>query len=228
MKIAIVLGGGSGQRAGGPVPKQFQTLDRQPVLMHSIRAMSDNGADMVYAVIHPDYLDHWDRILRQQPFKAIAVAGGRTRWHSVSNALKRLVSEDFFTEVSLIAVHDGARPLATPGMIHDAWQAAAIHGSAVPAIPLSDSIRVLMPDGHYAAADRNMFRAVQTPQVFKADLLIKAYSAPFSEKFTDDASVVEEYGAEIFLTHGDPRNIKITHPGDMDYARTLLSRNSSR
>lgn len=225
MNIAIVLGGGDGTRAGGDMPKQFQLLCGEPVLLRSIRAMAAGGAERIYAVIHPEFLREWEEILEAEPYRATVVCGGRNRWHSVSNALMA-VADDGYSEADLIAVHDGARPLVPEAVVKAGWLQAAEHQATIPAIAVTDSLRRIYADGDEeksVAVDRSLYRAVQTPQVFRAEILVQAYRAPFSDMFTDDASVVESAGHPIHLFPGSERNIKITNPGDFAIAAALLN-----
>lgn len=222
MKIAIILAGGDGTRAGGDKPKQFQLLDGEPVVMHSVKAFHNAGADRIYIVLHPEFLREWDELLQDTPYRAYTVCGGKTRWHSVKNALTNL-QEDSVPADAIIAIHDGARPLINHDTILRAWDAAITHSAAIPVIKLTDSIRKITGhDNLSKAVDRNTYRAVQTPQAFKANILISAYSRPYSTQFTDDASVVEADGYPIHIFPGDDRNIKITNPDDIKIAQLLL------
>lgn len=224
--IAIILGGGNGSRAGGGIPKQFRQILGKPILTRSIEALLNGGADRCCVVLHHDFLAQWKPILSKYPYPVSVVEGGSSRWHSVKNALKTIAGTGFCPD-DLIAVHDAARPLVTPEMIRRGWKTASIYGTAVPVVPLTDSIRHIMPDGTSIAVDRSIFRAVQTPQIFRADILMDAYNAPYSTIFTDDASVVENImKIPIALFDGDNINIKITNPHDFIVAESLLSKPS--
>jgi len=150
------------------------------------------------------------------------VPGGPTRWHSVKNALDSIGSVD---DVDVIAVHDGVRPLATAALINRCVDTARRCGTAIPAVTLNDSVRQVDGDTSHAL-DRSTLRAVQTPQVFDARLLLEAYSQPFDPSFTDDASVVERYGHNVTLVEGDPQNLKITRPMDLALAEYLMNSNA--
>lgn len=224
-KVAIIVAGGSGLRAGGDVPKQLQTLGGMPVFAHSVKAfLEEYPGTRIILVVNERFRDMFEigvANLQKEwiPFDCTIVGGGLTRAESVSNALATLNAEDDM----LIAVHDAARPLVTVNLIKRGWESARQYGASVPAIPLTDSIRELESDGNSRAADRSNYMAVQTPQVFKAPILISAYqklSGPIS--VTDDASVVELQNQQITLYQGDPRNIKITGPQDIIIANALL------
>jgi 2-C-methyl-D-erythritol 4-phosphate cytidylyltransferase len=151
------------------------------------------------------------------------VEGGETRFHSVKNGLA-IASED-----SLIFIHDAVRCLATPGLIRRCGDAASEKGSAIPVIPVRDSIRrkddalncsvVVSREGLYI---------VQTPQVFLGSVILPAFASPYDPGFTDEASVLEASGQQVFLVEGEEGNTKITFPDDLTFAAWKLSlRNQS-
>lgn len=221
-RIAIILGGGEGRRAGGEIPKQFQDLCGMPVIWWSMMSFRAAYPDIrLIVVIHPEYLRDWEEMTATWPeSKRIEheyYCGGRTRCHSVVNAL---MSVD--PAPGLVAVHDGARPCVTPEMILRGFEAAEQSKAVVPAIPLTDSIRRIEDNGRSISVSRADYRAVQTPQVFDLPLLKHAYLQPEKPEFTDDASVVEADGGEITLYEGSPDNIKITHPRDFITAEAIL------
>ena len=121
----------------------------------------------------------------------------------------------------LIGVHDGVRPFVSPAVVEAAYRAAEKYGAAVPALPVADSLRLLQPDGSSRPVDRSLMRRVQTPQVFRADWLRAAYGQAYREEFTDDASVVEAAGHSVALVGGNPENIKLTTPWDLQVAEML-------
>lgn len=218
----IVVAGGRGQRFGKDLPKQFCELDGRPVLMHAIDNLraAFPGAGIGLA-INTAFIDLWQELCQKHNFSTPKITpGGLTRAHSVRNALG-VIPEG----TRIIGVHDGARPLVDPTMVQKVAQA-VVDGAdgALPALPPTDSLRRLSPDGKSVAVDRALFRTVQTPQFFKADLLMEAYGEPLPPTATDDASVVESHNpkAIITLVEGDTRNIKITHPGDLQIAALYL------
>ena len=120
-------------------------------------------------------------------------------------------------------IHDGVRPLVAPHLVGTAFLTSLAHGSAVPVVPVTDSVRQLDADGGSHTVDRATLRAVQTPQCFNLEKLQKAYSQPYDPRFTDDASVYESmYHEPVALFEGDPKNIKITHPADLAVAEMLM------
>ncbi|WP_343305725.1 2-C-methyl-D-erythritol 4-phosphate cytidylyltransferase [Chitinophaga niabensis] len=217
-KIAIIVAGGSGQRMGSTVPKQFLELAGKPVLYHTIAAFLAAYEDMHIILVLPEahkasvaaVLTAFDK-----PPSVTLVDGGETRFHSVLNGLK-LIKQD-----AVIFVHDGVRPLVSPALIRTCYEQALAKGSAIPAIALKDSIREVDDEGNMAA-DRTRFRIIQTPQTFLSEILLPAFDQPYDPLFTDEATVVERFGEEVNLVEGEEQNIKITKPQDLVIAAAFL------
>lgn len=218
----IIVAGGSGTRFGAQLPKQFLPLCGKPVLMHAVAAFDSALAncdhDIVVALPH-DHRDLWNDLCREHRFAVShrVVDGGGTRYHSVKNALDTLALK----AGDLVAVHDAARPLVSAALITRVLDAARCCGAAIPAVPVTDTVRQLTDYGSVTLS-RELLRAIQTPQAFEADLLRRAYDEPYQPLFTDDASVVEAAGHPVTLVDGDPDNIKITHPADLQVAQLLM------
>ncbi|AYL94744.1 2-C-methyl-D-erythritol 4-phosphate cytidylyltransferase [Mucilaginibacter celer] len=220
-KYVIIVAGGSGSRMQSAIPKQFLLVNGKPVLMYTIEAFNNTEANpQIILVLPTDYHEYWQQLIKKHTFNIPhqLVTGGETRFHSVKNGLTLITDHE-----ALVAVQDAVRPLTSPLTIDEAYQCANEHGTAVVAVKSRDSIRQVK-DGKSVSLIRDEIYLVQTPQTFKASLLRKAYEQPFSPNFTDDASVVEQYGAEIKLTEGDHSNIKITFPEDIAIAELLLSK----
>ncbi|MDE7068982.1 MAG: 2-C-methyl-D-erythritol 4-phosphate cytidylyltransferase [Alistipes sp.] len=220
----IIVAGGSGRRAGGTLPKQFRIVGSLPVLGHAINAFARAlpGAPIV-VVLTPEWRDLWrDLAARFYIARHTCAAGGAERFHSVRNGLDALP-----IDVSLVAVHDGARPLASEELIRRCVACAAEHGSAVPTVAAVDSMRLLDDDGTSHPVDRSRLRSVQTPQVFDAALLREAYMSDYRPEFTDDASVFERAGHSVTLCEGERSNLKITVAEDLAIAGALLDPNDS-
>lgn len=217
----LIVAGGRGTRMGGPQPKQFLELAGRPVLMHTLEAFDRWDASARLIVVLPeDQIDTWKRLCEAHVFGRIhrVVAGGETRFHSVRNGLGAVASN------GLIAVHDGVRPLVAPSVIAACFAAAADGGAAVPVVPVVESVREVDADGGSRPVDRTRLRVVQTPQVFRADVLRAAYRLPYDPRFTDDASVVEASGVAVRLVPGNRENIKLTTPMDLLLAEQLMRR----
>lgn len=220
-KYAVIVAGGKGTRAGGGVPKQFREVAGRPMIWWSLKAFQEEDpAVKVVLVLPADAISYWSglnaSLADQVPH--ICVAGGASRTDSVRAGLSVIPAEAY----GLVAVHDAARPLVSPDLIQRGWEAASLSGAAVPAVPVADSLRRLMPEGS-EAVDRAQFVAVQTPQVFRLPLLREAYSNIPEGTFTDDASVAEAFGVMPELFEGDPDNFKVTNPGDFVRAEVQLS-----
>lgn len=228
-KYVLIVAGGKGLRMGGDLPKQFIPLEGKPVLMHTLEAFHrwDASAELVL-VLPEDHQPYWKMLCREIGCKAPhrIANGGETRFHSVRNGLEILSEEIKNTsegnEKTLIAVHDGVRPFVTAEVITTCFEEAERNGAAIPVTPMIDSLRVIDRDGSHPV-DRSRYVAVQTPQVFDASLLLKAYDQEFSPFFTDDASVVEAMGDPICLVAGNRENIKLTTPFGLLIAKALLT-----
>lgn len=217
----IVVAAGCGSRFGSALPKQFCDLGGRPVLMHTIdrlrQALPEAG---FIVVLNKGFIGFWEKSCEAHSFVSPRiVTGGETRWRSVKNALDEAVPDD----AGVVLVHDGARPVVDRRMVHRIVGAMSSCAGAVPVVPVNDSLRRLCDGGDSVAVDRNCLMAVQTPQAFDASILKEAYRQPYSVSFTDDASVVEAAGySPIALVDGDPCNIKITNPRDLDVAAIYL------
>ena len=211
--LNIIVAAGVGSRFGADRPKQFCPLTaHQTVLAHAVarlRQATNNAPTVV--VVSPGF-EH------EVPEGCIIAYGGATRRDSVSNAL----AASAHIEAEAILVHDGARPLPSRRMIADALEALAVHQGAIPVVGPVDSLRRRSTG---APEDRADICCVQTPQVFRASLLRRAYSLTAGQEgFTDDASVMTAAGfTDICLTPGYVYNLKITHPLDLEIARLYLS-----
>ena len=155
---------------------------------------------------------YWADLCRQYGFSIdyTLADGGPTRFHSVLNGLQKVAPD-----AALIAVHDGVRPYVSTEVIGRCFDEAARSGAVVPVVDVVETLRHLDSDGTSHTVPRSEYVRVQTPQVFEAQLLRRAYAQPFSERFTDDASVVESTGHAVALVAGNVENIKITTPNDL-------------
>ena len=224
-EYAIVVAGGKGTRIKSLVPKQFIELSGLPILMHTLTAFRDYSSEIRIVLVLPqDDEERWKSLCAKHQFDVplTIVHGGETRFQSVKNGLA-LVPDN-----SLVAIHDGVRPLVSSDIIGASFRLAAVHGTAVTAVRLKDSIRITDQD-NTKAVDRSKFRLIQTPQTFKSELIKKAYQTKEEVSMTDDASVAEHAGHLISLFEGSYENIKVTTGDDLVVAEALLaSRTKSR
>lgn len=225
----IIVAAGSGTRFGSDIPKQFIDLEGKPVAAHAVDAFRRAIPDAeILLVLAEGMLPFWHTLCKECGFESPrTVIGGATRWESVKHALNAI---DNAPAGATVLIHDGARPLVTQSVIARAAACARNTDGAIPAIPVTDSLRQLDDDDvRSTPADRNRFRAVQTPQAFTLWRLREAYALPYRETFTDDASVLAAAGFEnIVLTEGSPENIKITTPVDLMLAKAIISYRNAR
>ena len=206
------MAGGSGIRCGGALPKQFALLGGIPVLARTINAVAAAlpGAEIV-AVLPERHADFWKNLAaRFEVAPHTIVTGGAERFDSVRRGLAALRTD--------------------PELIRRVAEAAERYGAAIPVVEAVDSLREVEEqrtetEGIAAShvADRRRFRIVQTPQIFRADILRGAYGAEYRAEFTDDASVVEAAGHGVFLARGERGNLKITTAEDFILAEALLA-----
>ena len=207
-----------GLRMNSPVPKQFLKLVDKPIILHTIERFVNCGLDLnIILVLPKDLIEHWKKIREEYNFthKVQLAESGDSRFQSVKKGLKLVHGK------GIVAIHDAARPLVNNKTIVTAFKAAEMYGNAVPAVPLSDSIRQI-DSTRSIAMDRTKFCIVQTPQCFNIDIIQNAYKQDYNFTFTDDATVAEAAGEKIHLIDGNPENIKITNPSDMVIAEALL------
>lgn len=217
-KFAVLVAGGKGLRMGSALPKQFLPLRDRPVLYYAIKAFLDAYSDIhIILVLPEDQLSYAQMVLTEFPERIdmTIVTGGETRFHSVQNGLKAT------RENSIIFVHDGVRPLVSVDLIRRCYEQAVEKGSAIPAIAVSDSIRTT--DGEQSRpVSRDHLRSIQTPQVFRSEIIVPAFAQPYNAAFTDEATVVEANGTNVYLIEGEKSNIKVTTPEDLILAEALL------
>ena len=175
----------------------------------------------IILTIGRDALDLWRKICDEEGFSSPqTVIGGDTRFQSVKNGIEAIKTK--VTPNDIIMIHDGARPFVDSDLCQRLIEQVRRHKAVVPAIAVTDSLRVITPGSGSHAVDRSVYRSVQTPQAFMANVIINAYDTEYLPTFTDDASVVENMGYEISLTQGSDTNIKITHPADLAVAEAIL------
>lgn len=217
-KYIIIVAGGSGSRMGSVTPKQFLELLGLPILMHTLKKFqqSINDGEIILALPEKEQ-NTWQALCEKHHFDVPhqIVNGGESRFYSVQNALQKV------NEKSIVAIHDGVRPLVSETVINNCIHSAEKIGAAIPILPIQDSIRKISDNGS-EIADRSQFVLVQTPQCFQSDIILKAYQQTYQNSFTDDASVVEQLGYNIYLVEGNKENIKITTSEDLKMAEVLV------
>lgn len=181
-RFAILVAGGQGLRMGGDVPKQFLPLDGRPVLMHTIDRFREVFPDMHIIVVLPQgQHDYWHDLCRRHHLEGgfLTAPGGDTRFHSVLNGLNAIPAD---VSEGLVGVHDGVRPFVSRDTLRRCYEEAARSGTAVPVVPVVETLRHVSPDGESMTVPRGDYRLVQTPQVFSLALLRRAYRQPYADR----------------------------------------------
>jgi len=239
MKVSVILpAAGLGTRMGreksGVSRKQFMLLDGAPILIHTIRKfLQCNSVTEIVVALRAEDLD-WARglVLQDHPVKTVRfVEGGDSRQQSVENALATLAPG-----TDLVAVHDAVRPFIEPALVEQVIAEAAQTGAAIVGIVPVDTVKQV--SGAQAGGakvrstiSRERLILAQTPQVFRLDILRRAFDLARQDNFsgTDESSLVERLEqVEIGVVLGSDRNIKITRPGDMDLARLFFEQETAR
>lgn len=216
---AVIVAGGSGTRMGSSVPKQFLEILGKPVLSYTLEAFLNCGVDCSIILVVPvehELLAKSIVATTSKPSNVQVVHGGATRFESMKNGLS------FVPDDAIVWVHDAVRCLVDQSLIIRCYEQAVKFGSAIPAVAATDSIRVLDGNKH-KVIDRNTIQLIQTPQTFQAVILKQACQQEFNPSFTDEATVVEASGKEVFLCDGSYDNIKITRPADLVIAEQILN-----
>lgn len=224
--VAVVPAAGSGERLAAGIPKAFCLVDGRTLLQRAVAGLLESGVvDHVVAAVPADRIDEANRVLADHlgAGRATVVAGGTARTESVDLALAALptIAPEF------VLVHDAARALTPPSLIARVVEALrAGHDAVVPALRLHDTIKAVDANGVVLGTpERAGLRAVQTPQGFATELLLRAYRAGAGAAgFTDDASLVEHVGGQVQVVDGDPLAFKITTQLDLLLAETVVRR----
>jgi 2-C-methyl-D-erythritol 4-phosphate cytidylyltransferase len=226
MDYVIIVAGGKGLRMGSDIPKQFLPIGGKPVLMRTIERFREYSADLQIILVLPKtQQDYWSQLCQEHAFPLPQSGedgrglyrladGGETRFHSVQHGLA-LIPDD---AQGVVGIHDGVRPFPHTEVIRNCYETARTAKAVVPVVPVVETLRHVTE----GTKPRGEYRLVQTPQVFDIQLLKRANCQPYSDGFTDDASVVEAYGHPITLVDGNRENIKITTPYDLKIAQCLI------
>lgn len=200
------------------LPKQFMILGGEPVVARTINTFAEAlpGAEIV-VVLPQEHISLWKNLAARFDVAVHkCVAGGKERFDSVKCGIAALSPE-----VEYVAIHDGVRALVSKRLIINAMLKIESVEALIPVVDAVDSYRVVEGE-HNEVIPRSKLRIVQTPQLFRADILRKAYAQEYDPRFTDDATVVEGLGVNITLIEGERSNIKLTTPEDMVYAEAMI------
>jgi 2-C-methyl-D-erythritol 4-phosphate cytidylyltransferase len=222
-EIAIVLSAGTGKRFGSVKPKQFIMLKSRPILYYSLKTFQEfSNVSAIVLVVHKSFYNK-SKLISSAFNKVVAVIeGGERRQDSVQNALYWI--ENNVTEgCNRVYIHDAARPIFRSDLLDRLYAASRTFPAVIPIIPVEDTIKRVSQSIVNATVNRSEIFRVQTPQVFDFSMLCKAYKTfPASKQATDDASVMEHYGQQIYTVDGERENIKITYPVDIRIAESLI------
>ncbi|HKR64189.1 MAG TPA: 2-C-methyl-D-erythritol 4-phosphate cytidylyltransferase [Thermoanaerobaculia bacterium] len=220
--VVIVPAAGTGSRFGGQLPKQFLPLGGKPIIQHVVeRFLLDDSVTRVIVPVSELLLS---TISNTSTDRVLWVAGGETRQRSVIRGVAEA------GDAELIAVHDAARPLFSTQLFHAVIDAARAAGASLPVVPVADTIHEMNDDATIARTlDRSMLGAAQTPQCFQADVLRDVLERAQREGIdgTDEAGLAARFGYRVHAVPGDPRNLKITVPEDLEVAESYLKQWSS-
>ena len=218
--IAVIVAAGRGERMRG-LDKVFAPLAGKPLLARTLAAFQNCAlVEGIVVVVARHNIEHAKNMVMEYGLSKVMeiCRGGQERWQSVAAGL------EYIKDCRWVLIHDGARPLVTETLIARGLEAAAHTGAAVPAVPVTDTVKAIDAGGFVdETLPRENLRAIQTPQVFRSDIIIKAYrSIGTGENPTDDASLVERLGYRVKVFSGSYDNIKITTPADMALAGVLI------
>lgn len=222
--IAIISAAGQGKRMGKP--KQFLEIGGRPILEHTLSVFEECKAiDGIILVVNQEDLTRAKELKFSKLLKV--VAGGAERQDSVYNGLKVLPKE-----AEIVVIHDGARPFVTSSIIEKAVEEAKQSGAVVVGVPLKDTVKKMTNNQIrmtnegaiiVETLDRKNLWAAQTPQVFKREIILRAYEEGRSKyQVTDDAMLVEKLGIPVKMVMGSYKNIKITTPDDLIFAEGII------
>lgn len=215
---AIIVAGGTGSRIKSDVPKQFVELNGKEIIIRTIeKFLAFNNSIKIIIAVHKDFFSFLETLLARYNLGEIRiVVGGDTRFQSVKNALAEINDVN-----AIVGIHDAARPLVSVETISSCYKIAEEKGNAIPVVAINESIREVAGNNS-KHVNRNHFKIIQTPQCFNTKEIKEAFTQPYNDLFTDDASVLEAYGKTINLVEGNAENIKITLPKDLLIAKAFL------
>ena len=214
-KVALIVAGGKGKRMNTSIPKQFLLLNNLPVVMHILKKFSH--FEKTILVLPQSQFNYWEELCNTHNFTQphTLVEGGKTRFHSVRNGLKKIDNN------TIIAIHDGVRPLISTKLIDSLMTETKNGVGIIPIVPVKDSIRKVEGENSIHIDRSNLYK-VQTPQCFLSTDIKEAYTQEFSDTFTDDASVFEAKGGRIATLLGEEKNLKITTKEDLTIANKFM------
>lgn len=223
MNGVVIVAAGTGSRMKKDINKQFIKLKNKEIVAHTIEKFyNSENIDDIVVVIREDEEEYFNKNIKEKyGFTNIKVAhGGNERQDSVFNGIKMLKKE-----CDVVLIHDGARPFVTDDIIKRSTNKANEHNAIVVGVKVKDTIKVVSDNGNIVdTPNRSYLWAVQTPQVFKYDIITKAYEDAYNNNYygTDDAMLVERIGYNVKMIEGSYNNIKITTQEDLEFGEQIL------
>lgn len=223
MNGVVIVAAGTGSRMKKDINKQFIKLKNKEIVAHTIEKFyNSENIDDIVVVIREDEEEYFNKNIKEKyGFTNIKVAhGGNERQDSVFNGIKMLKKE-----CDVVLIHDGARPFVTDDIIKRSINKANEHNAIVVGVKVKDTIKVVSDNGNIVdTPNRSYLWAVQTPQVFKYDIITKAYEDAYNNNYygTDDAMLVERIGYNVKIIEGSYNNIKITTQEDLEFGEQIL------
>ncbi|MGM0470756.1 MAG: 2-C-methyl-D-erythritol 4-phosphate cytidylyltransferase [Bacillota bacterium] len=223
--LAVVPAAGQGSRMNSKLNKQYLSLLDKPVVAHTIETLEN--CDLINEIIVVACADEIDyckqEVIKQYNCSKVSkvISGGASRQQSVYQGLQAVNEADY------VLVHDGARPLITESILQQAIKEVKINKAVGVAVPVKDTIKIVDEEGYVVQTpNRDQLWAIQTPQVFAYQLIMKAYQQAAAQKITatDSSQLVEEFGQRVKLVQGSYENLKVTTPEDLIIAEAIMQR----
>ena len=216
---ALIAAGGSGNRMNSDIPKQFMLIEATPIIAKTLLAFqNDKLTDNIVIVSRPDDIEKIQEIIKTYKIEKVTdiVSGGKTRQLSIINGLNKVTSD-------IVLIHDAARPFVSQAQIDEVIKSVDKNKAAALGIPISDTLKLSNNGKIVKTIDRNGMYAIQTPQGFDTKLIKAAHENATKNNIsvTDDCSVAEAMGIDVFIVNGSARNIKITNPDDIIIANAI-------
>jgi len=224
MLSAIIVAAGQGLRLKADVPKPLVKIGRRPVIIYSLSILNKHpDIDEIVVVLNAENQRQIVKAIKNHSFKKIKsfILGGKRRQDSVYNGLKEVSAN-----TDWVLIHDSARPFIDSKSITEVIEAAKRTGAAILGVPVKATIKSIKSGGMVdITLDRSNLWEIQTPQVFKKELILRAYKEYSNRNVTDDASLVEKLGKKVKIVPGSYENIKITTQEDLLFAQAIVERN---
>lgn len=220
--VAVVVSAGLGKRLNKKIPKPLIALNGKPILIHTLENLSHvKLISEIILVVNKNYLNAFRKKIRQFGLGKVKkiVIGGKTRGKSVFKGLKAIEGN-----CDVVLIHDAVRPFVEENLVKKIISASFKYGAAILAVPLKPTIKKvdLKRKEIVETVERENLWEAQTPQAFKKYLILNAYKKIRDFNFTDDASLLEKMGKKVKIVSGSYKNIKITTPEDLEFAKVIL------